>query len=104
MQNFLIQLKYATYLDVFHKYVKYMNERHIPNMISPQAVIQIPLVFLKHTEIETAVLKYKIPDPLKGAAVLKSISAYICPQVCVLPNMTPKAIRNFIFTDSLENI
>lgn len=50
-----------------------MNERHIPNMISPQAVIQIPLLFLKHTEIETAVLKYKIPDPLKGAAVLKSL-------------------------------
>lgn len=104
MQNFLIQLKYATYLDVFHKYVKYMNEGHIPNMISPQDVIQIPLPFLQHSEIEAAVLKHKIPDPLKEVAVLKSISAYICPQVCVLPNMTPKAMRNFIFTDSLENI
>ena len=78
MQNFLIQLKYATYVDVFHKYVKYMNGRHIPNTISPQAVIQIPLLLLKHMEIEAAVLKYKIPDPLEEAAILKSISAYIC--------------------------
>lgn len=61
-----------------------MNRCHIPN-ISPQAVIQIPLLLLKHTEIEAAVLKYKIPDPLKEAAVLKSISAYICPQYMYCP-------------------
>lgn len=48
-------------------------------MISPQDVIQIPLLFLQHSEIEAAVLKHKIPDPLKEVAVLKSISAYICP-------------------------
>ena len=58
-----------------------MNECYIPNIISPQVMIQIPLLFsLKHTQIE--------------AAVLKSTSAYICPYICVLPNVTPTQCQN----------
>lgn len=68
-----------------------MNKCYIPNIISPQVVVQIPLLFLlKHTQTEAAVLKSQIPDPLKETAVLKSTSAYVFPYICVLPNVTPK--------------
>lgn len=41
-----------------------MNKCYIPNITSPQVVIQIPLLFmLEETQIETAVLKFKISDP-----------------------------------------
>lgn len=72
-----------------------MNKCYIPHITSPQVVIQIPLLFmLENTQIEGAVLKSKILDPLKEVAVLEFNSAYTCPYVCVLPNVTTQKCKN----------